>query len=131
MSDFSSFAKTSTSSNPPQPQASGGRTGQEPSESQRLDQSQYVEEVEPEAQGQNAFNSERPLNVQPTQSGGVSRDGKEGLPMGKAGLVDKTFGKVEKVIGKATRNDDKHEAGELRESGGKGAVAGQARAPHD
>ncbi|KAH9170721.1 hypothetical protein EDB89DRAFT_1836952, partial [Lactarius sanguifluus] len=81
--------------------------------------------------GQNAFNSERPLDVQPTQSGGVARDGKEGLPMGKAGLVDKAIGKVEKVIGKATRNDDMHEAGELRESGGKGAVAGQARAPHD
>ncbi|KAH9044867.1 hypothetical protein EDB84DRAFT_803146 [Lactarius hengduanensis] len=128
MSDFSSFAKTANASNPSQ--ASGDRTGQEPSESQRLE-SQYIEEVDPGAQGQNAFNSERPLDVQPTQSGGVARDGKEGLPKGKAGLVDKAFGKVEKVIGKATRNDDKHEAGELRESGGKGAVAGQARAPHD
>jgi len=68
MADFSSFAKTATASNPPQ--APDGRTGQEPSKSQRLDQSQYVEEVDPGAQGQNAFNSERPLNVQPTQSGG-------------------------------------------------------------
>ncbi|KAH9003678.1 hypothetical protein EDB86DRAFT_2845944 [Lactarius hatsudake] len=128
MSDFSSFAKTTNASNPSQ--ASRGRTGQEPSESHQT-QSQYIEEVEPGAQGQNAFNSERPLDVQPTQSGGVARDGKEGLPMGKAGLGDKAIGKIEKVIGKATRNDDMHEAGELRESGGKGAAAGQARAPHD
>ncbi|KAH9056438.1 hypothetical protein EDB87DRAFT_1566500 [Lactarius vividus] len=133
MSDFSSFAKTTTASNPPQ--ASDGRTGQEPSESQRLDQSQYVE-AEPGAQGHNAFNSERPLNVHAYSDvciilGGVARDGKEGLPMGKAGLVDKAIGKVDKVIGKATRNDDTHEAGELRESGGKGAVTGEARAPHD
>ncbi|KAH9062638.1 hypothetical protein EDB83DRAFT_2224002, partial [Lactarius deliciosus] len=63
--------------------------------------------------------------------GGVARDGKEDLPIGKAGLGDKAIGIVEKVIGKATRNDDKHEAGELRESGGKEAVTGQARAPHD
>jgi hypothetical protein len=70
--------------------------------------------------------------------------------MGKAGLVDKVIGKVEKVgslsaspfnivshgrirqvIGKVTHNADMHEAGELRESGGKEAVTGQARAPHD
>ncbi|KAI9430068.1 hypothetical protein H4582DRAFT_1820678, partial [Lactarius indigo] len=81
--------------------------------------------------GPEAFNSERPLNVQPVQSGGVARDGKDSLPMGKAGLVDKAIGKVEKVTGKAIRNDDMHEAGELRESGGKEAVTGQARAPHD
>jgi hypothetical protein len=66
MSDFSSAAKTIVR-NPPQ--APSGRGDQEPSESQRLDQSRYVEEDEPGAQGQNAFNSERPLNVQPTQSG--------------------------------------------------------------
>ena len=34
-------------------------------------------------------------------------------------------------MGKVTHNDDMHEAGELRESGGKEAVTGQARAPHD
>ncbi|KAI9461950.1 hypothetical protein BJY52DRAFT_1257918, partial [Lactarius psammicola] len=108
MSDSSSFAKTAVASNPPQ-----AHGGQEPSESQRLEKSQYVEEVDPRAQGQNAFNSERPLNVQPTQSGGVARDGKDDLPMGKAGLVDKAIGKAEKVIGKATHNVDMHEAGEL------------------
>jgi hypothetical protein len=42
--------------------------GQESSESQRVDNIQYNEE-EPKVQGQNAFNSERPLNVQPAQSG--------------------------------------------------------------
>ncbi|KAF8269600.1 hypothetical protein EI94DRAFT_1799016 [Lactarius quietus] len=108
-----------------------GRGGQEPSESQRVDKIQYAEDDEPKAQGQNAFNSERPLNVLPTQSGGVARDGRDDLPMGKAGMVDKAIGKTEKVIGKATHNTDMHEAGELRESGGKDAVTGQARAPHD
>jgi hypothetical protein len=35
------------------------------------------------------------------------------------------------VIGKATQNADRHEAGELREAGGKKAVIGEAQAPHD
>lgn len=35
------------------------------------------------------------------------------------------------VTGKITHNPDMHEKGELRESGGKGAVKGEARAPHD
>ena len=42
---------------------------QEPSESQRVDKIPYNEEEEPILRGQNAFNSERPLNVKPTQSG--------------------------------------------------------------
>ena len=42
---------------------------QDPSESQRVDKIPYNEEEEPMLQGQNAFNSERPLNVKPTQSG--------------------------------------------------------------
>ncbi|KAI0255584.1 hypothetical protein BJV78DRAFT_1099693, partial [Lactifluus subvellereus] len=81
--------------------------------------------------GQSAFNSERPLDVQPTQTGGVARGGQDDLPMGKASFLDKVIGKAEKVIGKATQNADRHEAGELREAGGKKAVIGEARAPHD
>ena len=107
MSDFTKAAVTKDPSQAPR--------DQEPSESQRVDKIPYNEEEEPMLQGQNAFNSERPLNVKPTQSGkcgvpwliiplniritlgGVARDGREGLPMGKAGLVDKAIGKVEKV----------------------------------
>ena len=62
MADFSAAANT-IASDPPQ--APDSRIGQEPSEYQRLDRSQD----ELRAQGQNAFNSERPLNVQPTQDG--------------------------------------------------------------
>jgi hypothetical protein len=46
---------------------------------------------------QNAFNSERPLNVQPTDHGGVAIDGQGGLPEGKAKLTDKVVGKMQKV----------------------------------
>ena len=35
------------------------------------------------------------------------------------------------MIGKVTGNQEKHEAGELREAGGKKAVTGEARALHD
>lgn len=38
---------------------------------------------------------------------------------------------VGQVAGKITKNPEMHEKGELRESGGKGAVTGEARAPHD
>jgi hypothetical protein len=51
--------------------------------------------------------------------------------MGKASMLDKAVGKMEKFIGKATNNAERHEAGELREAGGKKAVIGEARAPHD
>ncbi|KZS95451.1 hypothetical protein SISNIDRAFT_548358 [Sistotremastrum niveocremeum HHB9708] len=81
--------------------------------------------------GQNGFNSDRPLDVQPAPEGGVAQGGQEGLPEGKANAVDKIVGKVEKVIGKHTHNPELHEKGELRESGGKGAQEGTARAPHD
>ncbi|KAI0321318.1 hypothetical protein OF83DRAFT_1051434 [Amylostereum chailletii] len=82
--------------------------------------------------GQNAFNTERPLNVRPAPEGeGVARDGKEGLPMGKATFMDKMVGKTEKVIGKVVRNPNMHETGELRETGGKTAARGDARASHD
>ncbi|KAH9984403.1 hypothetical protein BJV77DRAFT_1162555 [Russula vinacea] len=80
--------------------------------------------------GHNAFNSERPLDVQPTLAGGflvavkMIADG-EGKSSGQG------YWKIEKVIGKVTQNAEKHEAGELREAGGKKAVIGEARAPHD
>jgi len=72
-------------------------------------------------QGQNAFNSERPLNVQPTAAGvsdfrqssttprplvnvgyanfvgGVARGGQADRPMGEPTLMDKVIGKAEKV----------------------------------
>ncbi|KAI9511228.1 hypothetical protein F5148DRAFT_1172763 [Russula earlei] len=82
-------------------------------------------------QGRNAFNSERPLDVQPAPEGGVARGGQDDLPLGKANILDKVVGKTEKVIGKITGNAERHEVGELREAGGKKAVIGEARAPHD
>ena len=48
--------------------------------------------------GQNAFNSERPLNVEPTNQGGVSIDGRGDLPEGHANVADKMIGKIQKVI---------------------------------
>ncbi|KAH9972095.1 hypothetical protein BGW80DRAFT_1316406 [Lactifluus volemus] len=101
----------------------------QPSELPRSGGSRFHEEVAGE-QGKNAFNFERPLDVKPTQAG-VARGGQEDLPMGKASFLDKVIGKAEKVIGKATHNDDMHEAGELREAGGKKAVIGEAHALHD
>jgi len=82
-------------------------------------------------QGQNAFNAERPLGVAPTPEGGVAIDGGAGLPQGRAGLGDKVIGKTQKVIGKYTNNPEMHEKGELRETGGKAATDGLARAAHD
>ncbi|KAL0575098.1 hypothetical protein V5O48_006874 [Marasmius crinis-equi] len=81
--------------------------------------------------GQNAFNSERPMNVQPTEAGGVAIGGRSDLPEGKASATDKLIGKTQKVMGKMTHNAEMHEKGELRESGGKAVAAGGARAPHD
>lgn len=80
--------------------------------------------------------------------GGVAIGGKDDLPEGKAGMADKLVGKTQKVrvpivglrisaerhlqvVGKYTHNVELHEKGELREAGGKAAVAGQARVPHD
>jgi len=105
------------------------RTNRQPPEAQYPDTK--PPQGEAALQGRNAFNSERPLNVQPTQAGGVARGGQDDLPLGKADLLDKVIGKTEKVIGKVTGNADRHEAGELREAGGKKAVTGEARAPHD
>lgn len=47
--------------------------------------------------GRNAFNSERPLNVKPTDQGGVAIDGRGDLPEGHANMADKVIGKVQKV----------------------------------
>lgn len=82
--------------------------------------------------------------------GGVAIDGRADLPEGHATVMDKVVGKAQKVrhlfslsfsffvvkstlqvIGKMTNDPDKHERGELRESGGKAAPQGLARAPHD
>lgn len=110
----------------------GSHPDQQPAEVQQLsDRNLSHEEAALRGQGHNAFNSERPLDVHPTRAGGVARAGEDDLPMGKANILDKAIGKMEKVIGKATHNADMHEAGELREAGGKKAVIGEARAPHD
>jgi len=85
----------------------------------------------PSAQGNTAFNTHRPLNVQPTSAGGVAIDGRADLPEGKADFGDKVIGKTQKVIGKYMNKPEMHERGELRESGGKAAAEGKARAPHD
>jgi len=47
--------------------------------------------------GRNAFNSERPLNVKPTDQGSVAIDGRGDLPEGHANMADKVIGKVQKV----------------------------------
>ncbi|KAJ7873111.1 hypothetical protein B0H14DRAFT_2721003 [Mycena olivaceomarginata] len=84
------------------------------------------------AKGRTAFSGERPLNTEPHPEGGVAIDGgHEGMPMGKASATDKLIGKAQKLVGKVTKKPEMHEKGELRESGGKSAAAGDARAPHD
>ncbi|KAL4063356.1 hypothetical protein V8B97DRAFT_2011766 [Scleroderma yunnanense] len=81
--------------------------------------------------GRSAFTSTRPLGVAPVPEGGVAIGGQPGLPPAHAGLGDKIIGKTEKVIGKVTNNAELHEQGELRETGGKAAAEGRARAAHD
>ncbi|KAJ7875257.1 hypothetical protein B0H14DRAFT_2568749 [Mycena olivaceomarginata] len=96
------------------------------------------------AKGRMAFSGERPCVtiifwnlVEPHPgyhpiSGGVAIDGgHEGMPMGKASATDKLIGKAQKLVSKVTKKPEMHERGELRESGGKSAAAGDARAPHD
>ncbi|KAJ7468703.1 hypothetical protein FB451DRAFT_1092256, partial [Mycena latifolia] len=84
------------------------------------------------ATGRNAFSDERPLNTEPHPEGGVAIDGgHDGMPMGKASAADKLIGKAQKIVGKVTHKPEMHEKGELRESGGKAAAMGDARAPHD
>ncbi|KAJ7873108.1 hypothetical protein B0H14DRAFT_2569935 [Mycena olivaceomarginata] len=64
---------------------------------------------------------------------GVDIDGgHEGMPMGKASATDKLIGKGQELVGKVTKKPEMHGKGELRESGGKSAAAGDARTPpHD
>ena len=47
----------------------GSRTDLQPSEAQHPEKSLSHEEVTQRAQGRNAFNSERPLDVRPTHTG--------------------------------------------------------------
>ncbi|KAI9568739.1 hypothetical protein HD554DRAFT_2172214 [Boletus coccyginus] len=82
-------------------------------------------------QRRTAFNSERPLAVSPVSEGGVAIGGQPGLSEGHASIGDKIVGKTQKVIGKYTHNPELHEKGELRETGGKAAAEGRARAAHD
>jgi len=101
--------------------------------------------------GQNVTNSERPMNVKPTDQGGVAIDGRGDLPEGHANMADKVIGGMQKVnltfvrtvcfesdpvvcrqaTGKYMKKPELYEKGELRESGGKLAVTGEACAPHD
>lgn len=83
------------------------------------------------ARSNTASTNERPLGVQPTPEGGVSIGGQPNLSEGHAGFGDKVVGKTQKVIGKYTKNEELHEKGELRETGGKAAALGNARAAHD
>jgi len=78
-----------------------------------------------------AFNSDRPMNAQPSGAGGVAIDGREDLPEGHATATDKLVGKMQKVSGKYLNKPALHEKGELRETGGKAAATGNARAAHD
>ena len=59
---------------------------------------QGVPEFQDPPTSQNAFNSERPLNVKPTDQGGVAIDGRGDLPEGHANMADKVIGKMQKVF---------------------------------
>ncbi|KAJ6615394.1 hypothetical protein B0H10DRAFT_71554 [Mycena sp. CBHHK59/15] len=83
------------------------------------------------ASGRTAFSDGRPMNTQPHPEGVALNGGHEGMPMGTASAADELVGKAQKVVGKMAHKLEKHEKGELRESGGKAAVMGNARAPHD
>ncbi|KAF7373282.1 hypothetical protein MSAN_00537200 [Mycena sanguinolenta] len=116
-----------------------GRTPTLPSPTRELDPSDLQSQTRPDlpersnsATGRTAFTGERPLNTQPHPEGGVAIDGgHEDMPMGKASATDKLIGKAQKIIGKVANKPEMHEKGELRESGGKAAAMGNARAPHD
>ncbi|KAF7980453.1 hypothetical protein HWV62_38312 [Athelia sp. TMB] len=82
-------------------------------------------------QGANSYTEERPLDVQPAPEGGVAVGGNDDLPMGKASFSDKMIGKTQKLVGKYAHKPELHEKGELRETGGKAAARGEARAEHD
>ncbi|KAG5643128.1 hypothetical protein DXG03_001554 [Asterophora parasitica] len=88
----------------------------------------HTKSLGPTCQGRNAFTEDRSLGVvTPTGGGGVAIGGKDN----HAGLGDKIVGKTQKVAGKITDNAGLYEKGELRETGGKVAVRGEARAAHD
>ncbi|KZV91275.1 hypothetical protein EXIGLDRAFT_719558 [Exidia glandulosa HHB12029] len=70
-----------------------------------------------------------PMNVQAAPEGGVSVDGRAGLPLGRPTVGDKMVGKMEQGMGKMVGDWKMQNQGELRATGGKAAAAGQARAP--
>ncbi|THV02646.1 hypothetical protein K435DRAFT_827437 [Dendrothele bispora CBS 962.96] len=123
-------------SSDPLPGARGAQSGAvdySPETIERMPTSQLDQQGVPEThtEGRNAFTESRPMDVKPTDNGGVAIGGRSDLPEGKAKMTDKIIGKTEKVIGKMTKNPEMHEKGELREAGGKAATIGEARAPHD
>jgi len=80
--------------------------------------------------GQNSqFGPGNPLNVQHVPEGGVAINGNKGLPLGHASGTDRMIGKMEKALGKFAGDDALAQKGQLRESGGKAAAEGRARAP--
>ncbi|KAI1795429.1 hypothetical protein LXA43DRAFT_1058563 [Ganoderma leucocontextum] len=86
-------------------------------------------ELDPE--GRNPWTEERPLDVRPTEHGGVAVGGRADVPETHASATDKLVGKTQKVVGKMTGKPEMHERGELRETGGKAAARGEGRAQHD
>ncbi|KAG9310874.1 hypothetical protein JVU11DRAFT_8729 [Chiua virens] len=130
---------------PSQPPPAPGRTQVQPDYPHI--RAQGTSEPEAKGKGKNAFNTERPLDVAPAPegrsilittthlselvTGGVAVGGQPDLPEGHASMGDKIVGKAQKVIGKYTNNPELHEKGELRETGGKAAAEGRARAAHD
>ncbi|KAF9009247.1 hypothetical protein BDZ89DRAFT_1095205 [Hymenopellis radicata] len=101
-------------------QTGGDRRDQQPGEN--LD-SDFGSSTAPRT----AFDSERPMGVQPSSAGGVAVGGRNDLPEGHATAMDKMIGKTEKVVGKMAKKPEMQERGELREAGGKAAATGQAR----
>ncbi|EIW76855.1 hypothetical protein CONPUDRAFT_158009 [Coniophora puteana RWD-64-598 SS2] len=85
----------------------------------------------PSKDGVDAFSSERSMDSKPSNESGVAVGGDDDLPEGKAGMADKMIGKTQKVMGKVTKKPELQEKGELREVGGKAAVQGEARVPHE
>ncbi|KAF9643657.1 hypothetical protein BDM02DRAFT_3077565, partial [Thelephora ganbajun] len=77
----------------------------------------------------NTPNSEHPLNMQFTNQGDAAVDGHGGLPEGHPNVTDKMIGECQSLTRKHMNKPELHEKGELRESGGKLAVVGEAHAP--
>ncbi|THH18512.1 hypothetical protein EW146_g2474 [Bondarzewia mesenterica] len=64
-----------------------------------------------------------------TERGDFGTSRTDDRPVGKAGFADKLIGKTEQAVGKLAHKPQLEEKGELRATGGKAAVRGDARAP--